>query len=109
MALLLMKRRLARAGTGHAPADSEWLGACERAQRAFFRDHLGWWVPSFAAGLARKGGGTGYTGALARVLAAWIPAEARRLGITAVLRPARPTPIEPPEEQSGCAACPLHA
>ena len=45
---------------------------------------------------------------LARVLAAWIPAECRRLDISAVLMPVRPGLIEGPEEQSGCAACPLH-
>jgi hypothetical protein len=56
--------------------------------------------------LRRKAVG-GYLRALAEVLAVWVPAECRRLEIQAVLRPARPELIEVPEEQSGCAACPL--
>jgi hypothetical protein len=40
-------------------------------------------------------------------LAAWIPDECRRLDIESVLRLAGPEPIEEPDEQFGCAACPL--
>jgi DMSO reductase family type II enzyme chaperone len=107
MAFLLMKERFARAAVDLDPESGEQASVCDRAQRDFFRDHLAWWVPAFAAGLRRKAGG-GYQDALARVLSAWVWAECRRLDISAVLRPVRPDLIEKAEEQSGCAACPLH-
>ncbi len=107
MAFLLLKIRLAIAATDHDPEAGEQASVCDRALRDFLRDHLAWWLPAFAAGLRRKTG-AGYLHVLAGVLAAWIPAECRRLDISAVLRPVRPEPIEGPEEQSGCAACPLH-
>lgn len=106
MAFLLSKKREALAA---AVSDPEWAAQadiCDQAQRDFFRDHLAWWVPTFAAGLRRKAK-NGYYDALAAVLAAWIPDECRRLKIDAVLRPAGPELIEHPDEQSGCAACPL--
>jgi TorA maturation chaperone TorD len=106
LAFLLLKKRLALAALDHDPEAAEQASVCKEAERAFFRDHLAWWVPVFGAGLRRKASG-GYLQALADVLAVWVPAECRRLGIQAVLRPARPELIEEPEEQSGCAACPL--
>ncbi len=105
MAFVLMKEREALATVDDPEAD-ERAKTCDRAQRDFFRDHLAWWVPTFAAGLRRKAGG-GYHDALAEALAAWVPDECRRLEIGAVLRPSRPELIEQPEEQSGCASCPL--
>ncbi len=107
MAFLLMKKRLALAAVDIDPDAGERASICDRAQRDFFRDHLAWWVPAFAAGLRRKARGS-YHHALARALAAWIPAECRRLDIPAALKPVRPELIERSEEQSGCAACPLH-
>ncbi len=106
MAFLLTKKRLARADAETLPGADERADVCDRTQRAFFRDHLAWWVPSFAAGLRRRAGG-GYHGALADVLAAWVASECRRLDIPAVIRPVCPDLIERPEEQSGCATCPL--
>jgi TorA maturation chaperone TorD len=108
MAFLLTKKRLASEGAEAVPEGDGRADLCDRTQRDFFRDHLAWWVPAFAAGLRRRARG-GYLGALAGVLAAWVPAECRRLDIPAVLRPARSHLIEPPAEQSGCAACPLLA
>jgi TorA maturation chaperone TorD len=107
MAFLLLKKRLALAAVELDPEAVEQASVCERAQRDFFSDHLAWWIPAFAAGLGRKAAG-GYHHALARVLAAWVPAECCRLDIPAVLRPVRPELIEGPEEQPGCAACPLN-
>ena len=69
MAFLLMKGREALASVEDPDAD-ERAEICDRAQRDFFRDHLAWWVPTFAAGLRRKAGG-GYHDALAGALAAW--------------------------------------
>jgi len=42
-------------------------------------------------------------------MSARVPEERRRLDIAAVLRPVRPQLIERPEDQSGCATCPLLA
>ncbi len=108
MAFLLLKIRLAIAAADHDPEAGEQASVCDRTLRDFLRDHLAWWLPAFAAGLHRKAG-AGYLHVLAGVLTKWIPAECRRLDISAVLRPVRPEPIEQPEEQSGCAACPFHS
>jgi TorA maturation chaperone TorD len=105
MALLLLKTRLASTDTRPGEDAAERAEICELARRAFFRDHLAWWVPSFAAGLRRKAGSGCYL-ALADALSQWIPSECRRQGIPSVLRPARPHLIERPEFQSGCAGCP---
>jgi TorA maturation chaperone TorD len=108
LAFLLLRKRQARAALATDPEAASRVEVCERAFRDFVRDHLAWWVPAFASGLARKAGGRGFHAPLARLLACWVPAECRRLGIQAVLRPARPELIEPPEEQAGCGTCPLH-
>jgi len=107
MAFVLLKIRLAVAASDHEPEAGEQASVCAGALRDFLRDHLAWWIPAFAAGLRRTARG-GYLHVLSGILAAWIPAECRRLGISAVLRPVSPEPIEGPEEQSGCAACSLH-
>jgi len=107
LAFLLLKKRLALATTDLDPDAGEQASVCERAYRDFFRDHLAWWVPSFATGLCCKAA-DGYHSVLARVLTGWVTAECRRLDIAAVLRPVRPEMIEGPEEQSGCAARPLY-
>ena len=104
MAFLLLKKRMTYAAGGHDLAADEQASICEQAHRDFFRDHLAWWVPAFAANLRRKVH-DGYLHALAEVLATWVPAECRRLEIHTVLRPTQPERIEEPEEQSGCAAC----
>ena len=101
-ALLLTKKRLVL----DDPSVREQADICDEALRDFVRDHLSWWVPAFAAGLRRKAD-HGLYHALARVLAALIPAERQLLGIAPPFQAAQPALIEQPEEQSGCAACPL--
>jgi TorA maturation chaperone TorD len=108
MAFLLMKKRLAVASAQTNAEAAEQIEVCERAERDFFGDHLAWWVPAFATGLARKAD-RGYLRALARALAALIAAERHRLGVPTPHRPTQPSLIEQPDEQSGCASCPLHA
>jgi TorA maturation chaperone TorD len=108
MAFLLLKKRMTYAPGDRDPAADEQASICEQAHRAFFQDHLAWWVPVFAANLRRKVH-DGYLHALAEVLASWVPAECRRLEVLTVLRPVQPERIEEPEEQSGCAACLLRA
>jgi TorA maturation chaperone TorD len=106
MAFLIMKKRLAVMASGAGLEGAEHVAICEEAQRNFLRDHLAWWVPSFARGLERKAGG-GLYAAAARVLAALIPAERARFMLPAPKLPVQPAPIERPEEQSGCAICPM--
>jgi TorA maturation chaperone TorD len=104
MAFVIMKKRLAATDVGAA----ERIEVCERAGRDFFRDHLAWWIPAFARGLERKAGG-GYLAALARVLAALVPAERSLYDLPDPAQPVQPELIERPDEQTGCAACPLNS
>lgn len=104
MAFILMKKRLASTTEDGGDAPSEHHLVCEQAEQSFVKDHLAWWVPAFATGLLRKSGG-GYYHALARTLAALIPAERHRLNLPAPFQSARPELIEYPEEESGCASC----
>jgi TorA maturation chaperone TorD len=109
MAFLQTKQRLATASAGEdARAADDQAEVCDLAAKSFFQDHLAWWVPAFATGLMRKAGG-GYNAAFARLLAAFIPVERQRLGIEAPSKLVQPDLIERPEEQSGCATCPLHS
>jgi TorA maturation chaperone TorD len=101
LAHLLFLRRLADDGS---PTGGERTGVCEDAARRFFRDHVAWWVPSFATGLCRRAG-TGPYAALGRALAAFLPAERGRLGIKAPQAPVRPARPERSEEDAGCAGC----
>jgi putative dimethyl sulfoxide reductase chaperone len=105
MAFVLMKQRLANLDVADGEP-SEQVLVCESAARSFVKDHLAWWVPAFATGLLRKSG-EGYYHALARTLAAFIPAERYRLNLPAPFNPAMPELIEYPEEESGCASCAL--
>ena len=106
MAFLLMKKRIAQESVAGDPDATEHASVCDDAQRNFFRDHLAWWLPAFAMGLRRRAG-HGLYAELARVLAALVPVEGRRLEVVVPKRIAQPELIEQPEEQSGCAACPL--
>lgn len=99
MAFLLTKERVA--------SETEHKAVCRVAQRDFIRDHLAWWVPSYAAGLANKAG-TGPFASLARALAAYLPTERNRFGLKAPAAPARAQSV-PAEEPAGCAGCPSAA
>lgn len=112
MAHLLMKARLAISGEdrpgigsdGNASGPEERAMICEDAAHKFFQDHLAWWVPAFAKGLAHKAGG-GIYATLARTLAAWIPIERARMSIPSPRHPVQAVLIERPEEQGGCEGC----
>jgi TorA maturation chaperone TorD len=104
MAYLLTKKRLARAGADGDPEAAARAEVCDDAARSFFRDHLAWWLPAFAAGLRRRAGG-GFFAELGRVLAAFVPSERRRLGVDTPSLPGPPQPREAPEEPAGCAGC----
>jgi TorA maturation chaperone TorD len=104
MAFVLLKKRLALTSAPPDVCRAELASICDEVQRGFFREHLAWWVPSFATGLRRKAGSGFYT-AVAQVLAAFLPAERARLGVAAPRLPLQPTLIERPEEAAGCAGC----
>lgn len=89
----------------HLALSDEHSAVCADAAHRFFRDHLAWWVPSFASGLRRRAEGTLY-GPVAGALAAFLPAERGRLGIKAPQAPVRPSGMDlPAEEPEGCAGC----
>ncbi|MBX9790516.1 MAG: molecular chaperone TorD family protein [Pirellulales bacterium] len=94
MSLVLLKKRL---------ADSADDGAtvCQEACRAFMRDHLSWWAPSFAVGLRRKAE-QGLYAALGQTLAALLPVDRARLGVPAPMMPLEARVVEAPDECSGC-------
>lgn len=103
MAILLLKKRLAQ-DEGGADA-AERVAVCDEAQRTFFRDHLGWWLPSFATALRRRAGGGLYEAA-GRVLAALLALERCRFGIPAPRLPLQVAAMErPDEESSACGSC----
>jgi TorA maturation chaperone TorD len=102
MAFLLWKERMARTAADEQAAEKARV--CAEAQRSFFRDHLAWWVPSFAAGLRRKAE-QGFYFVVGQVLAALIPLERARLNVAAPRMPLQPASIERPDEQSGCVRC----
>jgi TorA maturation chaperone TorD len=90
-ALLLNKERLA--------ASAEDAAVCRSARESFVRDHLSWWIPSFARALRRKAE-TGLYAALADYLAGWLPIERDRLHLPAPHSPLAPLVVE--QECQGC-------
>lgn len=70
----------ARARVHHGPAQ---VDICRRAQRRFWREHLGSWLPTFALLLARRVP-DGFYGELALCLSAFAEAEGRILGKAAI-------------------------
>ena len=52
----------------------EPVQVCRDAQRGFFKEHLGWWLPAFGTVLTRRAG-TGFYAALGNFLRAFVPAE----------------------------------
>jgi TorA maturation chaperone TorD len=101
LAYLLLKKRLALTAGSSDRNGAAHAGLCDETFALFFRDHLAWWVPSFATGLRRKAG-TGFYAALAQVLAALIPAERARFQVAAPRLPLQASLIEGPEERAGC-------
>jgi TorA maturation chaperone TorD len=104
MAFLLAKTRLAAQTERLERERAEKIEVCKSATKRFFRDHLAWWLPSFATGL-RKKAGSGFYAELGHALAALLPLERSRLDVPAARLPLRATTIERPEEQPGCAGC----
>lgn len=102
MALLLTKQRLAADRADRHSA--EHFDVCQQAQKAFLRDHLAWWAPAFAQLLLRKAG-RGSLALAASALAAFLPLERRRLGVSPFQSPVAPRAPESQAEE--CAHCSL--
>lgn len=100
MAVVLTKKRLA----GEQPDAEHLVSTCDEVQRAFVRDHLAPWLPSFATNLSRKAG-SGFYAEVGRFLAAFIPTERQRFDVPPPRLPLQAAFIEQPEEQTACAAC----
>jgi TorA maturation chaperone TorD len=77
-ALLVQLGREAHSGAA-VGADNP-RGICLRARRAFLRDHLAWWVPSFTLALRRRAD-QGLFAECGRILAALLPIERARLDV----------------------------
>lgn len=120
MAWLLAKRRHALKTQG--AADDERAAVCAEAERAFFEEHLAWWLPAFAKALRIKADGGAVVAsdskssegvqaqppaslyaALGACLAAFVPAERGVLGVPPPSELASPTPTEEPS--GGCDDC----
>jgi TorA maturation chaperone TorD len=99
LALLLLKKRLAGGATSQDQGE-----VCARAEEAFFRDHLAWWLPAFTVGLRRQAGG-GFYAAVGEVLAAFLRLERARFGLPAPRAPLALATAEPAGEPAECAAC----
>jgi len=104
MAFLLMKKRLAPDASDGDNESAAGGRVCSEAEAAFFRDHLAWWVPSFATGLRRRAV-QGLYAAVGQALAALMPAERARFGVAPPRVPLQAMVIERPAEQAGCAGC----
>jgi TorA maturation chaperone TorD len=103
LGFLLLKKRFAVSSTTVNPNAAAQASLCHETQALFFRDHLAWWVPSFAAGLRRKAG-VGFYAALGQVLGALMPAERSRFRLASPGLPLQASLIEGPEERAGCCA-----
>lgn len=97
-AFLLLKKREAETAN-----QSEQAAICASAVKAFFTDHISWWMPSFALALRTKAG-DGFYEIIGRTLAALLPIQRHRLGIAAPRVPLQANVSEEPEGCAGCAA-----
>jgi TorA maturation chaperone TorD len=74
---------------------------CQQAIHRFLRAHVAWWFPAFGKLLSRQDPG-GFYEAVAHFLAALIAAERAIAGVEPPHQQVEPSPIEIPDECSGC-------
>ena len=85
---------------------AEHVEICGDAQRKFLQEHLGKWIGLLAESLKRSASDGPYV-ALARFAAAFVLADAERLGVTVEQQPlagVRHTPLAP---EISCETCPI--
>lgn len=83
----------------------EQAAVCVEGQTRFLADHLGAWVDLFAESLSLNTAEGPYS-LLARFTAAWVHAEAARLGLALAVRSRRSVRHTPFDPDFSCAACP---
>jgi TorA maturation chaperone TorD len=81
----------------------EQVEICRDAQARFLREHLAWWVPTFARLVARENPG-GFYEHVGTFLAAWMAAERSYLGVPPDTTPVGPSRPDPPGQCEGCLA-----
>lgn len=84
---------------------AEQVEVCVAAQAKFLGDHLGTWVDLFVQSLALNTEDAPYL-PLAHFTAAFVQAEAARLGVTLTLRSRKEVKHTPFDSDFSCAACP---
>ena len=87
---------------GSNAQQQEHVDVCRTAKEQFFREHVVWWVPTFAKLLTLEDA-DGFYGAIGRFLAALIPAQRALLNVEAPSTLVAPTMLERPEACEGCA------
>ncbi|GIK76034.1 MAG: hypothetical protein BroJett021_50220 [Chloroflexota bacterium] len=85
---------------------AEQVEVCVAAQAKFLGDHLGTWVDLFAQSLALNTQDAPYL-PLAHFTAAFVQAEAARLGVTLTPRSRKEVKHTPFDADFSCAACPV--
>jgi TorA maturation chaperone TorD len=88
-------------GESSSPESASQAQVCEEALRRFLQEHAAWWLPAFAKLLARQNPDGFYDG-VAQFLAALLAAERALAGVAPPNETVEPSPIERPDECSGC-------
>lgn len=94
----------AYAGNQNLP---EQLEICLQAQRKFLQEHLGRWIEWFAQSLALNADSQGIYQTLAHFAAAFVRADAARLGVQPEPQPLSDVKHTPFDPNFSCAACPV--
>lgn len=85
----------------------EQVEICRQAQRKFLQEHLSRWLDWFAQSLALNAGGEGVYPALARFAAAFVKADAARMGAQPVEQRLAEVEHTPFDADFSCATCPV--
>ena len=83
----------------HQNLCAETVEVCSEAQRTFFRDHLGWWLPAFGVRLMNEA--SAFYKVVGQFICAFIPAERAILGLPPITR--MPFAETHPHEEMTCA------
>lgn len=90
-----------QASQSAAPEAKSQAEVCQQAAHRFLQEHVAWWFPAFGKLLSLQDPG-GFYEAVANFLAALIAAERALTGIAVPNQQVEPSPIENPDECSGC-------
>ena len=79
----------------------EAVQVCREAQRQFFKDHLGWWLPAFGVNLMKHA--SGFYMVLGQLICGFAPAERAILSLPPIT--GMPSVETYPEEEMRCQVC----